>query len=108
MLRIKKYPKRSPNYIVTGTVGGISVFESTGTPDRSLAEQYRLKRERQIYEETQLGKVQPATFADAVAVYVNKGKPKRFLTVLLDHFKETPLADIGQVEIDAAACGGQR
>lgn len=48
MLRIKKYPKRSPNYIVTGTVGGISVFESTGTPDRSLAEQYRLKRERHI------------------------------------------------------------
>lgn len=103
MLRIKKYPKRSPNYLLTGTVGGVSVFESTGTPDRGLAEQYRLKREREIYEEAALGKVQPATFADAVAVYVNKGKPKRFLTVLLDHFKETPLADIGQVEIDAAA-----
>jgi integrase len=103
MLRIKKYPKRSPNFLLYGTVGGVSVFESTGTPDRGLAEQYRVRRERQIYEETQLGKVQPATFADAVAVYVNKGKPKRFLTVLLDHFKETPLADIGQVEIDAAA-----
>ena len=103
MLRIKKYPKRSPNFLLYGTVGGVSVFESTGTPDRGLAEQYRVRRERQIYEEAALGKVQPATFADAVAVYVNKGKPKRFLTVLLDHFKETPLADIGQVEIDAAA-----
>lgn len=103
MLRVKKYPKRSPNYIVYGTVAGVSLFESTGTPDRGLAEQYRVRRERQIYEEAALGKVRPATFADAVAVYVNKGKPKRFLTVLLDHFKEKPLSEIGQMEIDDAA-----
>ena len=103
MLRLKKYAARSKNYIVTGTVAGVRVFESTGTADRGFAEQYRIKREREIYEEAALGKVRPATFADAVAVYVNKGKPKRFLTVLLDHFKETPLSDIGQVDLDAAA-----
>jgi len=103
MLRLKKYPKRSPNYIITGTVAGIRVFESAGTPERALAEEYRLKREREIYNEAALGKVQPATFADAVKVYVDKGKGKRFLAVLVQHFKDTPLADIGQVEIDAAA-----
>lgn len=103
MLRIKKYPNRSPNYIITGTVAGVNVFESTGTPDRGLAEQYRIKREREIYQEAALEKVPPATFVDAVAVYVNKGKPKRFLTVLLDYFKDKPLPEIGQVEIDAAA-----
>ena len=103
MLRLKKYPKRSPNWIVTGTVSGISVFESTGTAERGLAEQYRLKREREIYEEAALGKVRPATFADAVAVYINKGKDKRFLKVLLNHFKERPLSEIGQIEIDQAA-----
>lgn len=103
MLRLKKYPKRSPNYIVTGSVAGVNVFESTGTPDRGLAEQYRLKREREIYEEAALGKARPATFADAVIVYANKGKPTRFLKVLLEHFKEKPLVAIGQVEIDEAA-----
>lgn len=103
MLRIKKYPKRSPNYIVTGTVAGVVVFESTGTPDRTRAELYRLKREREIYDAARLGQVKAATFADAVTAYLNKGKGGRFLTPLLDHFKEKPLPEIGQAEIDEAA-----
>jgi integrase len=103
MLRIKKYPKRSPNWIVTGTVAGIVVFESAGTPDRTPAELYRIKREREIYDAARLGEIKLASFADAVTAYLNKGKKGRFLTPLLDHFKETPLADIGQTEIDAAA-----
>ena len=103
MLRIKKYPKRSPNYVLTGTVAGVSVFESSGTSDRGLAEQYRIKREREIYEASALGKVRPATFAEAVTAYVNRGKGTRFLAVLLHHFKEKPLCEIGQIEIDEAA-----
>lgn len=103
MLRLKKYPKRSPNWIVQGTVAGISIFESTGTRDRAQAEAYRIKRERDIYETAKLGKVKPATFADAVIVYLNKGKPRRFLTRLLDHFKETELPEIGQAAVDEAA-----
>lgn len=103
MLRLKRYPKRSKNWIVTGTVAGIHLYESTGTPDRGLAEQYRQKRERQIYEEAALGKSRPATFADAITVYLGKGKKGRFLTRLLDHFTETPLSAIGQAEIDRAA-----
>jgi integrase len=103
MLALKRYPKRSKNWFVRGTVAGVELFESTGTSEKHLAEQYRLKRERQVYEEAALGKSRPATFADAVTVYLNKGKRGRFLTPLLDHFKEKPLQDIGQVEIDEAA-----
>ncbi|HLO78156.1 MAG TPA: tyrosine-type recombinase/integrase [Magnetospirillum sp.] len=103
MLRLKKYPKRSPNWFVRGTVAGIELFESTGTPDRARAEAYRLKREREVYDAARLGEVRPATFADAVTAYLNKGKPGRFLTPLLDHFKERPLPEIGQAEIDEAA-----
>lgn len=103
MLRLKKYPKRSPNWLVIGTVAGVRVFESTGTADRTRAELYRVKREREIYDAARLGEVRPATFADAVTVYLNKGKKGRFLTPLLDHFKETPLPQIGQTEIDEAA-----
>lgn len=103
MLRLKKYPKRSPNWIVTGTVAGVVVFESAGTADRTRAELYRLKRERELYDAARLGEVRPATFADAVTAYLNKGKKGRYLTPLLDHFKEKPLPEIGQAEIDAAA-----
>jgi integrase len=103
MLRIKKYPKRSKNWFVRGTVGGVIIFESTGTADRGQAERYRLKREREVYDAARLGQVKDATFADAVTVYLNKGKGGRFLAQLLDHFKETPLPQIGQIEIDEAA-----
>ena len=103
MLRLKKYPKRSPNWIITGTVAGVHLFESTGTRDRGQAEAYRIKREREVYEAAKLGRVQPATFADAVILYLNKGKQSRFMAPLLDHFKETPLPEIGQVAVNEAA-----
>lgn len=103
MLKLKKYPKRSQNWFVRGTVAGIVIFESTGTADKIQADRYRLKREREVFDAARLGEVKSATFADAVTVYVNKGKSGRFLSQLLDHFKETPLPDIGQVEIDEAA-----
>lgn len=103
MLRLKKYPKRSPHWIVTGTVAGVSIFESTGTRDRDQAEAYRLKREREVYEAAKLWKQKPATFADAVIAYLNKGKPARHMRPLLDHFKETPLPEIGQAAVDEAA-----
>jgi integrase len=100
--RLKRV-KGSKAWYIRGTVAGVELRESTGTADKHLAEQYRLKREREVYQEAALGNVQPATFADAVAAYVNAGKPGRFLTQLLDHFTETPLPKIGQAEIDAAA-----
>jgi hypothetical protein len=50
MLRLKRYKGR-PYWIITGTVAGVGIFESSGTADKGLAEQYRLRRERQIYEE---------------------------------------------------------
>jgi integrase len=103
MLRLKRYPKRSPNWIITGTVAGHTIFESTGTRDRGQAEAYRIKREREVYESAKLGRVHPATFADAVILYLNKGRQARFMAPLLDHFKETPLPEIGQVAVDAAA-----
>lgn len=103
MLRLKKYPARSPNWFVRGTVAGVRIFESAGTADRSQAESYRIKREREVYETARLGQVTAATFADAVTAYLNKGKKGHHLTPLLDHFKETPLPQIGQAEIDEAA-----
>lgn len=103
MLRLKRYPARSQFWYVRGTVAGVRIFESTGTADRAQAEEYRRKRESAIYDAAKLGKQPLATFAEAVTVYINKGKPQRFLLRLLDHFTETPVDQIGQAEIDEAA-----
>lgn len=103
MLRLKRYPKRSPYWYVRGTVAGVHLFESSGTTERTQAEAYRHKRETEIYNEAALGKIRPGTFADAVKAYIGHGKSERFLTVLLDYFMEKPLPEIGQAEIDDAA-----
>lgn len=103
MLKIKRYPKQSPNWYVRGTVAGVYIFESSGTADKAQAERYRFKRQNEVYEEAALGKVKSATFADAVDAYLNHGKQGRFLTPLVRYFKDTPLDKIGQLEIDRAA-----
>jgi integrase len=104
MLKLKRF-KNSPNWYVRGTVAGVKIFESSGTDKRPQAEEYRLKREREIYDEAKLGKVPPATFADAVEAYIirARGKNVDYAGRLLDHFKEKPLTEIGQYEIDKAA-----
>ena len=103
MLTLKRYPKRSPNWYVRGTVAGLSLFESTGTADRHDAEEFLRQRDRELYQRGALGREAPASFADAVNAYLDHGRPGRFLTPLLDHFRERPLAAIGQAEVDRAA-----
>lgn len=103
MLKVKKYPKRSPYYLIRGTVAGVRIFESTGTVDRGEAEAYRVKREREIFKSAGLDERPPATAADAMSAYIASGGEKRFVLPLLDYFKERPLSEIGQAEIDQAA-----
>lgn len=103
MLKLKRYPKRSPYYYIRGTIGGKLVFESTQTVERERAEAFRLKREREIYDTIKLGVVRPATFADAVNAYLDYGKGTKYIARLLQHFGMTPLEQIGQGEVDRAA-----
>jgi integrase len=100
MLKLKRYPKLSPYWYIRGTVKGIYVRESTGTADRTKAEELRLKREREIFDEAALGKERPATFAEAVAGYIGAGGEARFLMPILDHFKDRPVQDIRQADVD--------
>jgi len=102
-LKLKRYPEKSPNWYVRGTEAGISIFESTGTVERKEAEAYRKKRRIELYATGALGVEQPTTFADAMSAYVLHGGEERFLDPLLEHFKEKPLAEIGQTEIDQCA-----
>jgi integrase len=104
MLKLKKLPGgRSPFWYVRGKVKGHLVFESTGTPDKGKAEEYRRKREAEVYDFIALGRQRPTTFADACEAYLNSGGDERFLIPLLEHFADTPIADIRQAQVDACA-----
>lgn len=93
----------SPYWYIRGTVAGIGIFESAGTTDRLQAEVYRAKLEHELWDRGKLGKRPPATFAEAVTVYLDGGGSERFILPLLDYFKEKPISSIGQGEIDACA-----
>ncbi len=102
-LKLKRYPARSPNWYIRGTVAGIGICESTGTADRDQAEAYRIKREGEVYKAGALGIEKPGTFAAAVRAYLEAGGERRFMMPLLTYFKEMPLNRIDQAAIDRAA-----
>jgi integrase len=93
---------KSKNYSVRGTYLGIAVDRSTKTPDRAKAKQVQKRIERDI-ERGAFSDKPVLTFAKAMTGYLQAGGEDRFLTALLEHFKEKPLADIDQAAIDEAA-----
>ena len=103
MLKLVKRPKSS-NWVMRGTVRGVSIEESTGVADRKAAEEILTKRQAEILTESVWGKTATVTFAHAVADYLEYGAGnRRFLTPLLKHFGTTLLRDIDQHAIDLAA-----
>jgi integrase len=103
MLKLVQRP-RSPNWVMRGTVRGVSVEESTGVVNRKAAEEILAKRQVEILTESVWGKTATVTFAHAVTDYLEHGAgDKRFLAPLLKHFTTTLLREIDQHAIDLAA-----
>jgi len=99
-------PRKSPNWSIRGSYLGVTVERSTGTPKKAIAEQQRKKLEGQI----ERGEYPPApkqpdgpTFLSAAVAYMKAGRRRRYVGRLIEHFKDTPLADIDQAAIDEAA-----
>lgn len=102
-LKLVKRPK-SPNWIMRGTVRGQSIEETTGTSDKGAAEAIRVKREKELLDQSVYGKKVFVTFAAAALDYLEHGGgERRFLTPLVDHFGVTLLREIEQHAIDVAA-----
>ena len=95
--------KKSPNWIIRGSIRGVRVEESTGTSNKRHAEEIRAKREAELLAEVIYGKKATATFAHAAASYLESGGSRRFLAPVLDCFGTMPLARIDQDVLDAAA-----
>lgn len=101
---LKLIPPRgkSPYYYIRGTHLNVTVFRSAGTSDKRLAQQFLAKTRRDI-ESGALADKPALTFAAAALSYLRAGGEQRFMKPLAKHFRETPLDEIGQAEIDEAA-----
>lgn len=108
-----KLLKRGKTWYIRGTVAGHSVFESTRTSDKGLADAIRIKKERRLEEENARGLKAVATFDEAMESYQLTGAPMRFIldrrktdghvSGLAVYFNGRKLADIGQADLDKAA-----
>lgn len=101
--------KGQRNWYVEGAVGGVRVRESAKTPDRRVAEAFRIARERELEDRRVLGPAAVATFAEAINLYLDAAGPARasaagrFLAPLLEHLGKARLASLTQADLDAAA-----
>ncbi len=112
-LKLKRYPKRSNHWYLRGTIRGQTVFETTGTDDREAAEAIRVKREHEVLQRSVFGTGATVSFIEAAVSYLDEGGEARFLgkydgntgkwSLLISHFNSTPMAKIGQAEVDEAA-----
>lgn len=93
---------RWANYRVRGTQNGLYLDRSTGVTSRrdalKVLAEWKAEAQRQAIAPRSRG-----TFAEAAIAYMEAGGERRFLSPLLKHFGDVPLARIGQAEIDAAS-----
>lgn len=97
---------KSPNWTIRGTYLGVRVDRSSRTHRRSVAERLRQNIERDIERgefPARTPAAAPPTFLSAAVAYMRAGKSRRYVARLIKHFGETPLSEIGQTQIDAAA-----
>jgi hypothetical protein len=96
---------RSPHWRVRGTEYGIRIDRSTKVADKAVAakvpKQWRDEAKRQHLAPPD--EARGLTFAAAALSYLRAGRSQLFVKPLVIHFGDTPLAEIGQGEIDAAA-----
>jgi integrase len=101
---VKPAPGRTPFYRVRGTEAGVAVDRSTKTADRRTAQAMLVEWREEARRLAVHGhKPEAPTFASAVSSYLKAGRSHRFVAPLLEHFAETPLDQIDQAAINAAA-----
>ncbi len=93
-LKLVKRPD-SPYLIMRGTVGGISIEETTGTSKKEAAEVISNQREKGPLDESIYSKAVTVTVVHTAVCYQRHGGgEKRFLKPHAEHFGATRLPDI--------------
>jgi integrase len=93
---------KTPYWSVRGTYLGVHVDRSTGLADRGKAAKL-LGRWREEIERGEFSRPGAPTFLSAAVAYMKAGGERRFVSPLLNHFEDKPLAQIDQQAIDDAA-----
>lgn len=99
---------KTPNFEIRGTYLRVRVEQSSGTDRRSVALQELRKLERAIEAgdyppKAPVARPDEPTFLSAANGYMEVGHSRRYVAALIKHFGETPLHEIDQAAIDAAA-----
>jgi integrase len=95
-------PGKTPYWSARGTYLGQYVDRSTKARRRAVAAKI-IKRWEWEIENDQFARPGDPTFASAALAYMKKGGERRFLTPIIEHFGNTPLAHIDQATLDSAA-----
>jgi integrase len=74
----------SPNWYIRGTLRDVTIDETTGVADKSVAETIRARREWEILQGSIFGRKSVATFLEAAVGYLESGGERRFVKRLTD------------------------
>lgn len=98
--------KRGKIWWIRGTVRGISCQETTGTTDKTLAEEYRATREAELFRQAIHGQCATVSFARAALSYLELEErspaQKGYVAKLVAHFGSQKVNAINQSAADAA------
>lgn len=95
---------KGANWTLRGTVAGREIHKSTGTRDRRLAEAQRVRLEAELQERRAFGLAATYTLAEAIADYIEAGRPTRFLAAILEYAgPDTLLRDVNNQWVKEAA-----
>lgn len=105
---LKLFPPRegrSPNWTIRGTYLKIRINQSTGTDRKALAARIKSEIEQAIErgDHSRPARKAELTFLTAAVRYMESGRRRRFIARLIEHFGETPVSEIDQEAVDAAA-----
>ena len=100
---LKKF-KRGHVWYLRGTVRGVRVYETTGTSDADKAEEYRARRDAQLWDRSIVGERGSHSFGEAILIYVQTRQPGPSFRVtlkrLVDHFEHWPVDKVSQNALD--------
>lgn len=99
---VKPRQGKTPYWSIRGTYLGRYVDRSTRTGKRAIAAK-ALKRIEWEIERGEFSERGGPTFASAALAYMKAGGERIYIGKLLEHFGDTPLSQIDQATIDAAA-----
>jgi len=96
--------RRGEVWYIRGTVRGISVYETTGTSDTAQAEEYRARKEGELWSRDVRGDRGSHSFGEAAVIYLRTRRPAASsldkMRAVVEHFERWQVDKVDQAAID--------